>query len=172
MFVFPFLSRDMISEEKQDQNNSNSSQSQHIQKYKRMITLISEGEDEEGSRAGEGMQLSRELMVDFRQNKKGYCENTVIVQVLIPCHETFYVKDINNDNGNNDNNDENDNETTSNNIRQGTMNRRKVIHLVRFEQVTKTYIINNGRGLFPFRHELGEWQITDIDDLCNGNLLL
>ncbi|OEU06983.1 hypothetical protein FRACYDRAFT_252615 [Fragilariopsis cylindrus CCMP1102] len=142
-------------------------ESQHLQKYKRMITLISEGEDEEGSRAGEGMQLSRELMIDFRNTKKGYCENTVIVQVLIPCNETFYVKDINNDNDN----DNNDDEATSN-IIQGTMNRRKVIHLVRFEQVTKTYIINNGRGLFPFRHELGEWQITDIDDLCNGNLLL
>jgi hypothetical protein len=118
------------------------------------------------------MQLSRELMIDFRNNDKGYCENTVICQILIPCNEIFYVTDNTNDDNNNDNNDNDNNDNDNDNIIQGTKNRRKVVHLVRFEQVTRTYIINNGRGLFPFRHELGEWQITDIDDLCNGNLLL
>merc|ERR1712032_1148665 len=90
----------------------------------------------------QGIKLSREFMEEFRAKRK--CENTVICQVLIPCMEEFWVKD---------------NETGE--IVQGSLEKRAVLHLVRLEQVTKTHIIDGSR-LFPFRQELGQWQITDI----------
>jgi len=121
-FVFPFLSRNMIADNKES----------------------------------ESLQLSRDMMDDFRN--RGVSENTVVCQVLIPCKETFWVKDNSSELGGD--------------IIQGDTKRRTAVHLVRFEQVTKTYIVNDARGFFPFRHKLGEWQITDIDDLCQGNLLL
>jgi hypothetical protein len=163
LFVFPFMSRDMIA------NNKNP---HHFRKYSRLLDAIakSSDEDEEDEAADSSytssLELSRELMEDFRQ--KGVSENTVICQVLVPCRETFWVKD-----------------TTTGQIVQGDAKEKTVLHLVRFEQVTKTHIVYDGDNnsmssisayntsrFFPFAHELGEWKITDIDDLCDGNLLL
>ena len=156
LFVFPFLSRDQII------NNRNPD---HLRNYSKLLDAISgshgENQEEADSSYAKSLELSRELMEDFRQ--QGTSENTVICQVLVPCLETFWVKDM--DTGK---------------ILQGDANERLVLHLVRFEQTTKTHIVANSdktndsmsSRLFPFRHELGEWKITDIDDLCEGNLLL
>ena len=155
LFVFPFLSRE------QSQNGD----PHHLRKYSRFLDAISASNDENTEAAdssyANSLEISRDLMEDFR--KKGVSENTIVCQVLIPCVETFWVKD-----------------TNTGKILQGDANERLVLHLVRFEQTTKTYIVpNSGKTndsmssrFFPFRHELGEWKITDIDDLCEGNLLL
>jgi len=152
LFVFPFFSRDQI---------SNNRDPHHVRKYSRLLDAISASNDENEDKAdtsyASSLELSRELMEDFRQ--KGVSENTVVCQVLVPCKETFWVKD-----------------TTTGKVLQGDTRQRTVLHLVRFEQVTKIHIINDKNSrrsrFFPFRHELGEWKITDIDDLCDGNLLL
>ena len=47
---------------------------------------------------------------------------------------------------------------------------RKVFHLVRMEMVVESFVKDS--GIFPFRNEQGNWQITDIDDLLEGNLML
>ncbi len=155
LFVFPFLSRE------QSQNGD----PHHLRKYSRLLDAISASNDENTEAAdssyANSLELSRDLMEDFR--KKGVSENTIVCQVLIPCLETFWVMD-----------------TKTGKILQGDANERLVLHLVRFEQTTKTHIVPNSdktndslsSRFFPFRHELGEWKITDIDDLCEGNLLL
>ena len=162
LFVFPFLSRDMISDSKNPT---------HLRKYSKLMDAIvgSENANDDDEQAdasySSSIELSRDLMEDF--SNAGVSENTVVCQVLVPCHETFWVKDL-----------------ATGRILQGETKPRKVLHLVRFEQVTKTHIIRgDGQGgnsfldgansrWFPFEHELGEWVITDIDDLCDGNLLL
>ena len=152
LFVFPFFSRDQVSDNRDPH---------HVRKYSRLLDAISASTDENEDKAvtsyASALELSRELMLDFHQ--KGVSEDTVVCQVLVPCKETFWVKD-----------------TTTGKILQGDARQRTVLHLVRFEQVTKTHIVkdNNSRRsrFFPFRQELGEWKITDIDDLCDGNLLM
>ena len=47
---------------------------------------------------------------------------------------------------------------------------RRVWHLVRFEMIVETFP-NNG-GFLPFQHKQGNWQISDIDDLLDGNLII
>uniref|UniRef100_A0A7S0TDX0 Uncharacterized protein n=1 Tax=Pseudo-nitzschia delicatissima TaxID=44447 RepID=A0A7S0TDX0_9STRA len=155
LFVFPFLSRQQI--KKGDPH--------HLRKYSKLLDAISASNDENDEAADtsymHSMELSRDLMEDFR--RKGISENTVVCQVLVPCLETFWVKD-----------------TNTGKILQGDANQRTVVHLVRFEQTTKTHIVQGSdktndsmsSRFFPFRHELGQWKITDIDDLCDGNLLL
>ena len=120
----------------------------------------------EGIDSSESLQLSRDMMDNFRN--RGVSENTVVCQVLIPCKETFWVKD----NSSSESESGGGDGDGGGDIIQGDTKRRTVVHLVRFEQVTKTHIVNDAQGFFPFRHELGEWKITDIDDLCQGNLLL
>jgi len=155
LFVFPFLSREQV----------NRGDPHHIRKYSKLLDAISASEDENDENANSSyahsLELSRELVEDFRQ--KGVMENTILCQVLVPCLETFWVKD-----------------TTTGKILQGDTIQRPVLHLVRFEQTTKTYIVRGSEKtndsmssrFFPFRHELGGWKITDIDDLCDGNLLI
>ena len=163
LFVLPYLSRDMITNK--EQNPMNTSQ---VKKYQRMIELIeNDGNEEEdtgndngsnpSSSYNEGVEIGRSMILDLKMNRQ-YIENTVIAQVLLPCYETFCVIDQH-----------------TNDIVQGSRRqRRKVVHLVRFEMVTKTYIIQNDiyNRWFPFETELGQWIITDIDDVCNGNVLL
>jgi len=146
MFVLPFLSRNMTENTKFCDNLD------HVRQYRRLLTSIT-------SYDGKEVQLSRELMEKFQKSYRK-CENTVICQVLIPCRETFVVK-----------------EKESGDIVRGSPKSRYVVHLVRFEQVTTTHIVKNQSNfgfptLFPFEQVLGQWQITDIDDLCDGNLLL
>lgn len=73
---------------------------------------------------------------------------TIIAQVSIKCHEIFCVKDVD-----------------SGEMLQGDGQARDVTHLVRFEIVLKE---NFDKG--PWDMETGRWQITDWDDLLEGNV--
>eukprot|EP00536_Pseudo-nitzschia_multiseries_P010976 jgi/Psemu1/204661/e_gw1.354.13.1 len=130
---------------------------EHVRKYSKLLDAMTstrtEGENDDSDYQKSSSEWSRELMDDFRE--KGECENTILCQVLVPCKETFWVKD-----------------RATGALLQGDPNPQIVYHLVRFEQVTKTLFVRGSRKLFPFKHELGNWQITDIDDLCDGNQLL
>jgi hypothetical protein len=85
----------------------------------------------------------------------GIMESTVIAQVLVECFEIFYVKDV-----------------ASGAILQGqddvTRPARPVSHLVRMEMTVKT----NKNASGSFRNVHGNWIITDIDDLLDGNLIV
>jgi hypothetical protein len=75
---------------------------------------------------------------------------TIIAQVSIQCHEVFCVKDV-----------------ESGEILQGDGQPRDVTHLVRFEIVLKENFDNIEN---PLDMEIGRWQITDWDDLLEGNV--
>merc|ERR1712238_175839 len=166
MFVFPFLSRKMVTPNENDyksttDDSKNHNRARHLRKYQKMLQATM-NKDPDNDTYSEGVMRSRELMEDFRMHYH-HCDNTVICQVLIPCTETFSVKD----------------KVTGDIVQGSPIQKRNVVHLVRFEQVNKTHNIRNPkhrRGLFqkifPYQLELGEWQITDIDDLRDGNLLL
>ena len=117
-------------------------------RYKRMIDAI----------AMNDWTLTRTELDDImmRWVDKGWTESTVIAQVLVPCDEVFYVKDA-----------------VTGEVLQGHGDEkvRRVLHLVRFEMVVKSYYKNDGSWI-PIRNELGTWKLTDIDDLLEGNLLL
>ena len=83
----------------------------------------------------------------------GIMESTVIAQVLVWCNEVFYVKDVD-----------------SGTILQGRGDgeSRNIPHLVRMEMTVKTDKDDSGR----FRNLMGNWIITDIDDLLEGNLIV
>ena len=83
----------------------------------------------------------------------GNVESTVIAQVLVWCEETFYVKDA-----------------TSGEVLQGVElnGTRKIPHLIRMETTVRTTKSDAG----SFRNEQGNWIITDIDDIADGNLIV
>ena len=85
----------------------------------------------------------------------GIAESTVICQVLVECDEVFWVKDL-----------------STGTILQGYEDEkfRKVYHLVRFEMVVET--VPRDRAWIPFEMVPGTWQITDIDDHLDGNLMI
>lgn len=87
----------------------------------------------------------------------GTMESTVIAQVLVWCNELFYVKDKKTgkilQGGYEDNTNEND--------------LTRVPHLVRMEMTVKTG--QEGKRLV---NQLGNWEITDIDDHLDGNLVV
>lgn len=87
--------------------------------------------------------------------ESGMAESTVICQVLIECDEVFWVKDL-----------------STGAILQGYEDEkfRKVFHLVRFEMVVET--VPRDHPIVPFRMVPGRWQITDIDDHLDGNLMI
>jgi hypothetical protein len=102
----------------------------------------------------DAMQTIHQFMDEFQST--GIMESTVICQVLIHCHEIFCVKDV-----------------ETGRLLQGHVDEkfRRVVHLVRFEQTVTAHWTGRG-GMVPFRLEPGEWQITDVDDLLGGNVLL
>ena len=108
----------------------------------------------QGGVSGEAMSIIHEFMDEFHKDK--VMESTVVCQVLIPCDEIFCVKD-----------------TETGRLIQGHADEkvRRVVHLVRFEQVVKSHWTES-KGFLPFRLEPGNWQVTDIDDLLEGNLVL
>eukprot|EP00548_Thalassiothrix_antarctica_P021085 CAMPEP_0194195628 /NCGR_PEP_ID=MMETSP0154-20130528/76233_1 /TAXON_ID=1049557 /ORGANISM="Thalassiothrix antarctica, Strain L6-D1" /LENGTH=501 /DNA_ID=CAMNT_0038920169 /DNA_START=195 /DNA_END=1700 /DNA_ORIENTATION=- len=124
MFVLPFLSRNMTENTKNNRDNLD-----HVRQYRRLLTSINTYDGKEVQ------QFSSELMEKFLKSYRK-CENTVICQVLIPCRETFVVKD-----------------KESGDIVRGSPKSRYVVHLVRFEQVTKTHMVKNRffPALFPFK---------------------
>jgi hypothetical protein len=136
LFVFPFLSRNLLRED-----------SGLKRKYQQLLDYMAVSPTD-------ALPIYHELEADYR--KRGYTEHTVICQVLVPCDEIFGVKDL----------------ATGSTIQgheDGLI--RKVWHLVRMEMVITTHPDKN-RFILPVRHTQGNWQITDIDDLLDGNPLL
>jgi hypothetical protein len=136
LFVFPFLSRKLL------RNDSG-----YKRKYQQLV-------DHMAVSPIDALPSYHDLITDWQQ--RGYTESTVICQVLVPCDEIFWVKDL----------------ATGNTIQgheDGLI--RKVWHLVRMEMVVTTHPAKD-RLILPFRHTQGNWQITDIDDMLDGNLLL
>lgn len=101
----------------------------------------------------DAVPIYQELILEMQ--KHGAAESTVICQVLVECDEVFWVKDL-----------------STGVVLQGHDDDkfRKVFHLVRFEMVVET--IPRKNPIIPFRMVPGNWQITDIDDHLDGNLLL
>ena len=83
----------------------------------------------------------------------GIMESTVIAQVQVWCNEVFYVKDA-----------------ESGKVLQGKEDAesRNVPHLIRMEMTVKTDKNDAGQ----FRNIQGDWMITDIDDMLDGNLVV
>jgi hypothetical protein len=86
----------------------------------------------------------------------GIMESTIIAQVLVWCHEIFYVKDL-----------------ATGEVVQGeeptdeTQEPKSIPHLVRMEMTVKT---QKHEGAFANVQD--KWLITDIDDLLEGNLVV
>ena len=101
----------------------------------------------------EAVPIYQELVMQMLERGTG--ESTVICQVLIECEEIFWVKDL-----------------ATGTVLQGYEDEkfRKVFHLVRFEMVAETRFPKN--RIIPLEMIPGSWQITDIDDLLEGNLIL
>jgi hypothetical protein len=135
LFVFPFLSRSLLGQ-----------QSNLREQYQRMLELMV-------TSPKEALPMYHDFVQDFQT--RGYTENTVIAQVLVPCEEVFWVKD-----------------SATGTLIQGVEGDtpRNVVHLVRMEMVVRTTPAN--RPILPIQHEQGNWQITDIDDLLGGNLII
>ena len=97
--------------------------------------------------------IYQELIADMQE--QGFAESTVICQVLVSCDELFWVKDL-----------------STGTIVQGYEDEkfRRVLHLVRMEMVVSTRPRQN--PIIPFSMEQGNWQITDIDDHLDGNLMI
>jgi hypothetical protein len=93
-------------------------------------------------------------VLDKVRRSSNRMESTVICQVLLECEEVFWVKD-----------------RTTGVVLQGYDDEepRTVVHLVRFEMVVETIPVPH---LIPFQMKTGSWQLTDIDDLLKGNLLI
>lgn len=118
----------------------------YARRYQRMLNLMASND------TSDAMALIQEFIEEKR------LEHTVICQVIVPCEELFCVRDA---------------QTGLVVQGHGDEKFRTVLHLVRFEKVVTTRLRNDGGGaLFPYRQEQGDWQITDIDDLLGGNLLL
>lgn len=103
---------------------------------------------EVGSIISNGLVSLMDQSAKLSSNGKGVI--TIIAQVSIQCREIFSVKDI-----------------ESGEILQGEGDgqARDVTHLVRFEIVLTE---NFDKG--PFDMDIGRWQITDWDDLLEGNV--
>lgn len=114
--------------------------------YQRLLDVMAES-------PSDSIPIWHELLDEVRYN--GTVGSTVICQVLMECDEVFWVKDL-----------------STGVILQGHEDEefRKVFHLVRFEMVVDT--VPRQGGLVPFEMKPGTWQITDIDDHLQGNLLL
>ena len=117
-----------------------------LHRYRRMLGYMV-------TSPNEARPLFRQMVAEFQES--GLTESTVISQVLLLCDECFAVKDV-----------------ATGAVIQGHEDGkfRQVYHLVRMEMVVETR--PNARGLSRFSSTPGNWQITDIDDLLEGNLLL
>merc|ERR1711957_602897 len=109
-----------------------------------MGTLIMEGLEEI-------MERSANLAGD------GKSAITIVAQVSINCREIFCVQNVD-----------------SGDIIQGDVRSRDVTHLVRFEMVVREKLVDVDSQEDPddgdWDMELGQWQITDWDDLLDGNV--
>lgn len=97
--------------------------------------------------------IYEELLEEYAQDGK-MPDSTVICQVMVLCDESFWVKDL-----------------ASGMTIQGFEDglERKVWHLVRMEMVVE---MQRSKGFLPVSLAQGNWQITDIDDMLDGNLII
>lgn len=104
-----------------------------------------------GKRAIDRQPDLAKLRKEYMEN--GRMESTVIAQVMVWCNEIFYVKDSN-----------------TGDLIQGKDEgaSKNVPHLVRMEMTVKTEKGSSG----GFLNSQGNWIITDIDDLVDGNLIV
>ena len=114
---------------------------------------LEEKEEKLGRRLGMGEAISEiagelESLAKKQADSQGVVESTIICQALIKCREIFTVKDVELD-------------QVVQGDPEGKVN--DVTHLVRFEMKVSASI-NGGPST------LGSWQITDIDDLLEGNV--
>jgi hypothetical protein len=123
---------------------------------------------------------SIERAPDLDQLRKRYLdsgtmESTVIAQVLVWCNEVFFVKGVGSGKvvqgqevvGNVVNADKDTSSPGGDDVTTPKLSQKKVPHLVRMEMIVKTK--NSGSG---FINDRGNWEITDIDDHLNGNLVV
>jgi len=103
----------------------------------------------------ENPRTSLSTYQDFVQDyhQRGVTDHTVLCQVLVPCDELFCVRD-----------------KESGVILQGSEQWDRVLHLVRMEAIIETR--PSSRSWWGMQHTLQNWQITDVDDLLEGNLIL
>lgn len=101
----------------------------------------------------EALPIYQDLMSDMQ--RRGFAESTVICQVEVKCDELFWVKDL-----------------STGRVVQGSEDEefREVSHLVRMEMVVTTVLKKN--SFIPFEMIPGQWQITDIDDHLDGNMMV
>ena len=94
-------------------------------------------------------------LFELRQQhlENGVMESTVIAQIIVWCNEIFYVKDV-----------------ATGNVLQGHEDTKgkNVPHLIRMEKVIRTEKKPDG----SFRNVQGDWIISDLDDLMEGNLII
>jgi len=114
---------------------------------------LEEKEETLGRRLSMGEAISEiagelESLAKKQADRQGVVESTIICQALIKCREIFTVRDVELD-------------QVVQGDPEGKVN--DVTHLVRFE-MTISASINGGPST------LGSWQITDIDDLLEGNV--
>lgn len=101
----------------------------------------------------EGLSEVMERSAELSDDGQHACI-TIIAQVSINCKEIFCVRDV-----------------ESGDIIQGYSDGepRNVTHLVRFEMVVREKLATEDED-GDWEIELGRWQITDWDDLCDGNV--
>lgn len=111
---------------------------------------------------------------------QGKMESTVIAQVLVWCHEVFFVRhlpsgkilqgqEIMYQNGATGATAYGNGESESGNSSSGTQIRQQIPHLVRME---KTVLTVKDPLTGAFVNQQGNWIITDIDDLLGGNFVI
>ena len=107
----------------------------------------------------EAAQIMYQLAMDLIdsqivEDENGHkLQSTLIAQVLVECDEVFRVTD-----------------TETGRVLQGEADGkpRVVSHAVRLERVQTAYLTDGNN--YSARIELGEWKITDWDDLLHGNV--
>ena len=149
-FVVPYLTREEVKLNPSKRNT-----------YRNMYTRLVDEERDLGREISlfeTGKFVAEEIRELARNEVELYddyasLESTVVVQVLVHCDEVFSVTDV-----------------ASGAILQGHGDGkiRNVPHLVRLEAVLETKQSFEGRGR-P-ETEVGPWQITDWDDLLEGNI--
>jgi hypothetical protein len=142
MFLIPFITRERVEA------------TPALRHALRNVWVHLEEEEEKlGRRLGMGEAISEiagqlESLAKKQADSQGVVQSTIICQTLIKCREIFTVRDIELD-------------KVVQGDPEGKVN--DVTHLVRFE-MTISASINGGPST------LGSWQITDIDDLLEGNV--
>lgn len=133
----------------------------------KFVSLLSDSKVDHDPENDSMMDLGRNFFgkladLEDRVNPDGdYFSNTVVAQVSIVCREVFEVRDYS-EKCTNDDTVSNDDPSL---LLQGTDGvERDVIHLVRFEKIVE---VSKETG-----EKVGEgsWQITDWDDLLEGNI--